>query len=115
MTGKAPAVFRARRIRSVCAVRRRPGPAARLPEQSLSGRCQPQAATVAHEQAPGQRFKSCDLLADRALRQMHRGAGGRHAGVIGNRDESAEQRDVEISCHSSITGTNGWNKKFSLS
>lgn len=39
------------------------------------------------------------MLADCALSQMQRTRGGRHAGVIGNRDESAEQRDVEIACH----------------
>ncbi len=69
---------------------------------------------IAEEQRTGQSFEPRDLLADRTLRQMQRVTGRGHAAVVGDRDECAEQSDVEITCHSCIMNTNGSHQKNSL-
>lgn len=66
-----------------------------LAEQSLTGTGQPQTAPVALEQAAAENLlQTLDLLADSALRQMQRVGRRRHAGLVGDGDESPDQSRV---------------------
>jgi len=86
-------------------VQRQQAPAMRV--QPRAGRGQAQRAPVAQEQRDVQRFlQPPDLLADGALRLREDVRGHRHAAVLGDSAEGADQGEVEVAVHGRISFAN---------